>query len=108
MPHWESEQQETCAPGVTCLHMDPHLLLTREGKSCLPAPVTKLSAWAPAPDLASRSSIVGRWRAGGAAWHSQTSPEPPPKAGLVPAGCLLGNRGCLLGKGSVAFAAGWR
>lgn len=52
VPHWQSEQQETCTPGVTCLHMVPQLLLMREGKSCLPAPVTKLSAWAPAPDLA--------------------------------------------------------
>lgn len=52
MPHWQSEQWDSCIPGVTCLHVDPQPLLTREGRSCLPSTLAKLSAWDPAPNLA--------------------------------------------------------
>ena len=105
MPRWQSEQQEICTLGVTCLHMVPSLLLMRKGKSCLTTPETKLPARAPAPDLAAmllppaRGGIASR-RAG-TGLHLQTSPECLPEAGL-------GAGGCRPGSCSVAFAAGWR
>uniref|UniRef100_A0A663LRS9 small monomeric GTPase n=1 Tax=Athene cunicularia TaxID=194338 RepID=A0A663LRS9_ATHCN len=72
---WRPNRGDSCSRG-------------RENPVCQPAPVTKLSAWAPVPDLtAVPLSPAHRGMASGIWLHLQTSPEPLPEAGLVTAAC---------------------